>query len=180
MHKPVIKGQRISLVPISKAHAQAMFASVNDQEGNHLTGTTARFSFEQVEAHCRRVLTADDRVDYAITLPDGSYVGEVVLNDIDSHNRSAFFRTALAGQEHYNRGYGSEAIALLLDFAFNTLRLHRIELEVFVFNPRAIHVYEKLGFVREGLKREVLLWDGVYNDAIVMAMLERDYRAAQR
>ena len=177
MEKPTLKGKNITLRPITKADAQAMFAGVNEPEGSRLTGTTATFTFEQVEAHCARVFEADDRVDLAITLPDGQYVGEVVLNEIDTDNRSAVFRTALAGPEHYNKGYGSEALELLLDYAFGPLNLHRIDLEVFAFNPRALHVYEKVGFVREGLKREVLWWDDEWVDVIVMGILEKDYAA---
>ena len=54
--------------------------------------------------------------------------------------------------------------------------MHRIELEVYDFNPRAQHVYEKAGFMREGVRREVLLWDGEYHDAIVMSILEDEFR----
>jgi len=50
-----------------------------------------------------------------------------------------------------------------------------LELEVYDFNPRAIHVYEKAGFVREGVRRDVLLWDGVYQSAIVMSILKPEY-----
>jgi RimJ/RimL family protein N-acetyltransferase len=49
---------------------------------------------------------------------------------------------------------------------------------VFAFNFRAIHVYEKLGFVREGLRREVLFMDGVYHDAVVMGLLQYEYASS--
>ena len=59
--------------------------------------------------------------------------------------------------------------------ALKFLDLHRIELEVYDFNPRAIHVYKKAGFIQEGIRRDVLLWDGKYQSAIVMSMLKSDY-----
>ena len=94
-------------------------------------------------------------------------------------NRSASFRIALAGAAYFGKGYGSEATQLIVDFGFRELKLHRIELEVYDFNPRAQHVYEKAGFVKEGVRRDVLLWDGVYQSAIVMSILEDEWREAR-
>jgi RimJ/RimL family protein N-acetyltransferase len=58
--------------------------------------------------------------------------------------------------------------------------VHRVELEVHAFNPRARHVYEKAGFVREGTKRQALLWDGEWVDTHLMAMLAPDWEASRR
>lgn len=180
LEKPVLIGSRVILRPITAADAPAMFASLSDEEGRRLTGTQKSFTFEQVQEHCQRVVGADDRVDLAITLKDGGdYVGEAVLKDIDGVNRTAGFRIALAGQVHFGKGYGTEATRLLIDHGMRTLRLHRIELEVYDFNPRAQRVYEKVGFVREGVRRDVLLWDGVYHSAIVMGLLEHEYQPWQ-
>ena len=124
------------------------------------------------------MVEADDRLDYAITLPnDPRYRGEVVLNEIDWTNKSAHFRIAISGPENRGQGYGTEATRLILGHAFEVLWLHRISLEVFDFNPTAQHVYKKLGFVQEGVLREVLLWEGKYHSAIKMSLLAPDYRA---
>lgn len=88
-------------------------------------------------------------MDYAITLADDPrYRGEVVLNNIDWTNRSSNFRIAISGAANRGKGYGTEAAQLVLEHAFDTLKLHRVELEVFDFNPHAQHVYKKLGFVQ--------------------------------
>ncbi len=176
--KPNLSGTLINLRPIVKTDAPGMFAALDDEEGMRLTGTTASFTFEQVENFCARLFDADDRVDYAITLKDDpTYIGEVVLNEIDMDTRSAQFRIAMAGKQYYNKGYGSEATYLILKHGFETLGLHRIALEVYDFNPRAQYVYEKIGFVKEGVQRDVLLWEGKYQNGILMSMLEDDWRA---
>ncbi len=178
--KPTLVGEYVTLRPISAEDAPAMFASLDDPESTRLTGTQDTFTFEQVERHCARVASAEDRLDYAITRTgDPTYLGEVVLNEIDDRNHSAGFRIALARQELFGHGLGSAAMRLLFDHAFDALNLHRIELEVYDFNPRAIHVYEKMGFVREGVRRDVLLWDGKYHDAIVMGLLAEEYSAVR-
>ena len=178
MNKPILTGQKVVLRPVTVDDADAMFASLSDEESRRLTGTHSDFTLEQVRDFCARVSAADDRADYAVTLPgDPAYRGEAVLNDIDLVNRSAGFRIALVGTENRNQGYGTEAAALLLEYAFNTLKLHRIALEVYDFNPRALHVYKKLGFKQEGLLRDALVWKGIYHDAVQMSLLESDYRA---
>jgi RimJ/RimL family protein N-acetyltransferase len=177
--KPILSGERVVLRPITKADAADMFASLSDQESMRLTGTQDTFTFEQVERYCERIETAEDRADYAIILKsDPAYLGEVVLNGIDWENRSANFRIALAAHTVFGKGYGTEATRLILGFGFRTLKLHRIELEVYDFNPRAQHVYKKVGFVREGVRRDVLLWEGNYHSAIVMSILEGEYKSS--
>lgn len=175
MEKPTLIGPNLVLRPITEADASAMFNSAADPENRRLTGTQITFSLEDVEQFCRRIQTADDRFDFAITLKgDPQYIGEAVLNNIDWHNRSAGFRIALAGKAHFGKGYGSEATRLVVDFGLKTLKLHRIELEVYDFNPRAQHVYEKAGFQVEGIRRDALHWEGQYHNAIMMAILQAD------
>ncbi len=174
--KPTLTGERIILRPITINDAQAMFASLSDAESMRLTGTQQTFTLDQVQQYCQRIAEADDRVDYAITLKeDPTYLGEVVLNDIDWQNRAANFRIALASEKLFGNGYGTEATQLIVHFGFRTLKLHRIELEVYDFNPRAQHVYEKVGFVQEGVRRDALLWNGRYQNAIIMSILEHEY-----
>ncbi len=174
--KPILKGNKIILRPITVDDAEGMYSSLSDKESMRLTGTQDSFTFEQVQNFCKRLETADDRLDYAITLPDNpNYLGEVVLNEIDWDNQSANFRIALASESLFGKGLGTEATHLIIDHGFRELKLHRIELEVYDFNPRAKHVYEKIGFVQEGVRRDVLLWEGQYQSAIMMSILSHEY-----
>lgn len=85
------------------------------------------------------------------------------------------FRIALLPHA-VGRGYGTEATRAVVDHGFAVLGLHRIELEVYAFNPRAQRVYENCGFVVEGRRRDALCWEGTWYDAITMAVLETDPR----
>ncbi|WP_191303993.1 GNAT family N-acetyltransferase [Lentzea cavernae] len=161
----------MELVPLRREFAQAMARSrPNDAEVDRLTGTHATFTLEDYEAYVERTLNDPDRYTRAIT-EDGEFLGEVVLT-INPHNRSAGLRIAL--WDGFGKGYGSIAIRHVLDHAFTVLNLHRVDLEVYDFNDRAIHVYKKLGFREEGRLRDALLWDGVFHDAIVMSILSTD------
>ncbi|WP_434441933.1 GNAT family N-acetyltransferase [Lentzea sp. E54] len=161
----------MELVPLRKEFAQAMAAAgPHDAEVNRLTGTHATFTLEDYEAYIERTLNDPNRYTRAIT-EDGKYLGEVVLT-INPDNRSAGMRIAL--WDGFGKGYGSIAIRHVLDHAFKERDLHRVDLEVYEFNDRAIHVYKKLGFQEEGRLRDALLWDGVFHDAIVMSILSTD------
>ncbi|MEO5651797.1 MAG: GNAT family protein, partial [Marmoricola sp.] len=114
-----------------------------------------------------------DRLDLAITDQTGQLVGEVVLNDWDAGNQSCGFRIVV-GPAGRDRGLGTEATRLILDHAFDVLELHRVELEYYTFNPRAGHVYAKAGFLEEGRRRDALLYDGQWYDAVVMSVVATD------
>ena len=70
-----------------------------------------------------------------------------------------------------NKGIGKQAVKAVTDFGLYTLQLHRIELEVFDYNPRAQHVYECCGYQIEGRKKDGLYYDGNYHDILIMAIL---------
>lgn len=173
----MLVGDRVRLRPFREDDLDALWAMVNDEEGNRLTGTHATFTRHAVERWYLSRGEHDDRVDLAIAdLAEDTCVGEAVLNDIDHDNRSCGFRIALAGPHVYGQGFGSEATRLMLGHAFGRLELHRVELEVYEFNHRAIHVYTEAGFTVEGVRRDALRWDGAYHDALIMSVLAPEWR----
>jgi RimJ/RimL family protein N-acetyltransferase len=171
----VIQGNGLYLRPYTLDDAEAVLAGANEPAGRKLTGTHATFTMEQVVTYIENNSGDDSRAGFVICLPDGTVAGEVVINQIDPDNRSANIRIALFAEPYFGKGLGSEALRLMLDYGFGALNLHRISLGVYAFNARAIHVYEKLGFKREGVLRDALFYDGVYHDEIVMSILEDEW-----
>lgn len=179
--KPTLTGDLVTLRPIEVSDAPGLATLVADPEVVRLAGIHAPFTMEQLERWNEARATRGDRLDLAVVERAASvYAGELVLADLDPPNRSCSLRIALAGQRFFGRGLGTEAIRLALAHVFETVRLHRVELEVYAFNPRARHVYEKVGFVHEGTRREALCWDGQWVDAHVMSMLGREWRRRER
>jgi RimJ/RimL family protein N-acetyltransferase len=174
---PTIRGDRVVLRPMGPQDAEAMWADAHDDEITRFTGTHDRFTREQIERWCASRPVQTDRLDLAVTDPDsGAWLGEVVINEWDPDNRSCSFRIALSANGR-NRGVGTEATRLIVDHVFDVIDdppVNRISLEVFGFNRRGLAVYEKVGFVREGVLRDALYWDGEFHDAIVMSILRRD------
>ncbi|WP_029290144.1 GNAT family N-acetyltransferase [Cellulomonas sp. HZM] len=179
MDKPTLQGEMITLRPIRADDAPAMWAALGDEEGNRLTGTTQVFTLEEIEAWCASRGDAQGRYDFAVTAGGtDEYRGEIVLNEIDDVVRSANLRLAM-GPAYRGRGYGTEAIQLVLGFAFDGLGLHRVELDVLSINARAQSLYENIGFRHEGRRRDAYRDGDGFCDAIVMSMLEDEFRAGQ-
>jgi RimJ/RimL family protein N-acetyltransferase len=175
--QPVLTGERVRLEPLGPEVLDAYWAALNDPEGQRLTGTHAEFTREQTERWLQTRAEQADRADWAaMSRADGSYLGEAVLNDLAPDNETCGFRIALAGPHVYGRGYGTEITRLVVDHALDTVGLHRLELQVYAFNPRAQRVYEKCGFQVEGRRRDALLWDGERVDVIDMGILRTDPR----
>lgn len=111
-----------------------------------------------------------------IDVPSGRYIGHIRLNILSWDDRKARLAMGIYDRRFWSRGYGSEALRLMLRHGFDDLALHRIDLRVIEYNHRAIRSYEKCGFVREGIERESALVDGTWYDDVMMSILESEYR----
>lgn len=176
--KPVLTGSSTVLRPFTEADADVMWEIVQDPD-------VVRFTFEPSVRLTREGLRAwygsraeqPDRLDLAVTdRATGELVGEVVLNEWDPDARSCSFRT-LIGPRGRGRGLGTEAVRLIVGYGFERLGLRRVELAAYGNNARALHVYEKAGFVVEGVRREVRMRDGEWTDEVLMAILDREWAA---
>lgn len=148
-----------------------------DRDVARLTGCKETFTREEVTAFFLKSLAEDDRYFFLIVAPDGRIIGESVINEIDWDLRCANFRIGLYHMAERGRGIGTWAVEVTRDFAFEKLKLHRLALDVYSFNPRAERAYLKAGFRREGVLRDAVMDGGQYADDILMAMLEDEWRA---
>jgi len=180
--KPTLTGELVTLRPFVAGDLSAMREAIGDPDVGRLTGSV--HSSEEVadafdEATLREWYATRneqvDRLDLAVVdQVTGECVGEVVLNEWEQGNASCNFRI-LIGPGGRDRGLGTEATRLVLRHAFEALALHRVGLEVYAFNPRAQRAYEKVGFVREGVRRDALRFDGEWVDSIVMSVLATEW-----
>ena len=116
-----------------------------DNEVKRLTGTEKEFTEDEVKSFFLKCIRCD-RYDFLIFSPDGKVIGESVLNEIDRDAKKANFRIALFHSEYFGKGLGSWAAEKTIEFSFTEGGLKTLELSVFSFNPRAVRLYEKLGF----------------------------------
>lgn len=147
-----------------------------DKEVARLTGSKEVFTKDEVLSFFNKSIEDEDRYLFLVIAPDGRIIGESVINEIDFDLRRANFRIGIFHSGECGKGIGTWVVETIRDFAFEELKLHRLELDVFSFNPRAEKVYLKAGFKREGVLRDVLFDGKNYADDILMAILEHEWK----
>ena len=108
-------------------------------------------------------------------LDDDRLIGEAGLGGISWLHGEAWLYISLGDRACWGKGYGTDGVRVLLRYAFEELNLTRVSLGVYDYNPRAVRVYEKVGFVHEGRLRESVQRDGQPHDEIVMGVLRQDW-----
>lgn len=141
-------------------------------------GAPYRFINEDVDQrwYDKYLNTRSNSVRCAIVDETDEILGLISLMDIDSINRSASLHIMIGGHENRGKGIGTFAVMAMIDHAFNNLNLRRIELGVLENNIPAIRLYEKCGFIKEGLKRESNYKNGRYVGLIMMGLLREENR----
>jgi len=106
---------------------------------------------------------------------DARPVGNIALQDVDYRNRTAELGIYIGDPDARGKGFGTEAVRLMLGFGFNVLGLQNVMLRVFEYNQAAIHVYEKAGFREFGRRHQCQFMDGRFWDVVLMECVARDF-----
>jgi RimJ/RimL family protein N-acetyltransferase len=136
-------------------------------------------SLESTEKYLNSILenSSNDTLSYVIAEKDTlNYIGQIDIMDIDWIARIGILGIVIAGKDFHNKGIGTEAINLILKYAFERANLNKIELDVNEFNLGGIRCYEKCGFIKEGIIRESLYREGKYYSTIKMGILKREFK----
>jgi RimJ/RimL family protein N-acetyltransferase len=178
----LLAGERVRLRGTRDADLPAIAAALMDPG---IRITQSRTAAPLSEAAARSMIaewSANQGADVGFsieTLPDPpDLVGHVGLFATDLKDRSGTVGILLFRQ-YLGRGYGTEAMRLIVGYGFRELGLHRIELSVYGFNARAIAAYRKAGFVEEGRAREAIHHDGRWYDNVHMSILEHEWSAGR-
>ena len=165
------EGNRIRLRAFERQDVDANHAFVNDYETvrGMLSGIPFPSSMQD-EYRWLEQQTSYSRGEYQFAVEDGGgyLVGRCGVTRLDWKNRVAEL-AIMIGTPYRGRGYGSEAIALLCDFCFREMNLHKLKVSVFAFNEPAVRCYEKNGFIREGMLKGEIFRDGQYQDVVLLA-----------
>ncbi len=181
----MIIGERVRFRGVERSDIPCFVSWLNDPEV--IEGILIRYPISQAdeEGWFDRMLTrpVDERVmgiEAKEVAPDGStetwkLIGTCAFDHIDWRVHTTEFGILIGEKSFWNRGYGTDAVRLLVKHGFETLNLNRIFLHVFESNPRAIRAYEKAGFSQEVRERQAEYRHGRYLDVLLMAMLKEEY-----
>ena len=175
----MIYGKRIRLRAIEKADLEKFVEWLNDPEVIDGLLLYSPLSMANEEAWFENMLQRpSDEQPMVIEANDGTdwvMLGNCGFFRIDWRCRSAEVGIFIGNKSHWNQGYGTDAMKLLVDYGFSTLNLNRIMLDVYETNLRAIRSYEKAGFKHEGRKRQAMYKNGGYIDVLIMSVLKQDW-----
>jgi len=113
------------------------------------------------------------------TLADDTLIGVVALGDLQWNHQCAMMGIAIGDPDYWGKGYGSDAIQLMLRYAFHELNLYRVWLSTIGYNTRAARAFEKAGFRPEGVWREMIARDGQRFDVLHFGMLRPEWETLQ-
>jgi RimJ/RimL family protein N-acetyltransferase len=169
-----IVGKKCYLSPIDTNDAEKFTEWLNDMEllvNLQLYGGIINPESEKEFLH-----NLSREHNYSIIDPEtDKLIGNCGFLDIDHLNQTAEIGIFIGDKNYLNKGYGTEAFSLLIDYGFKALNLHNIMLKVYEYNERAIKVYEKIGFKRIGLRREALLRNLERHNIVYMDILPDDF-----
>ncbi|MDE2312251.1 MAG: GNAT family N-acetyltransferase [Patescibacteria group bacterium] len=171
----ILKGKKVILRPVRLSDAPRFVKWLNDPEVHKFLQTRRHLTLAFEKKWLRGALTSNANKIFAIQTLDNVHIGSTSLEINRDHDR-ATFGIFIGDKRYWNKGLGSEAARLIIDYGFTKLKLHRIELGVLEYNPRAIKVYRRLGFKREGIKHDFIKFRGKYFDDYHMAILDREWK----
>ncbi|MGV1790724.1 GNAT family N-acetyltransferase [Rhizobium sp. A37_96] len=176
MSSPILEGRNIRLRPPRAGDADVRVALGNSAEIGEMFGVS-RGDLKPVtrEGAARWLQWLADHPHAWVIEINGAFAGEIRLDNVNRQDRRATMAIGINNPALLGKGFGTEAITVLLHHAFGEMGLHRIGIRVLAYNKRAIRAYEKCGFVVEGRERETAYVNGSWHDDIMMGLLDREF-----
>lgn len=173
MHFKKLVGKLCYLSPVDSESAEKWTEWDNDLEVTLPLGDEAYeiFTLGRNQQSIESVMEKNMHAYEIVDLETDVSIGRILLIGMDHVNRTSMLGIGIGDKSYWGRGYGTEAIRLLLEYSFNILNLHSVWLGTFEFNKRAIRCYQKVGFKEIGRRREARIIAGKKYDIVFMDIL---------
>jgi len=171
-------GEKIRLREYRKSDIIDAQRYLNDSEIKKyiMSGIPYLYTLTDEEKWFENVSATKDTYNFAIeTIEEKLYIGGCGIDNVDWKNSIVVVGIFIGNKEYLNKGYGTDAMNVLISFIFNQMNINKIKLNVYSFNERAIKSYKKSGFIIEGVLRDEIYRDGQYYDKITMGLLKKDF-----
>jgi RimJ/RimL family protein N-acetyltransferase len=175
----MLKGDRVTLRALTKDDYPRLLGFKNDVEVELLGGgrpprpVTLEVMTEFFDEQ------AKDKENFGFAIEaNGTFIGDIGLFNVNRVNGTAEAGIGIGDREYWSKGYGREAMRLIVEYGFTIQNLHKIWLETHGTNVRAIKCYLAVGFVEEGRQREHVWSGGEYVDLVLMGLMRSDWNPA--
>lgn len=174
------KGTLVTLRELRVSDAEICKTWINDLEMAYQIygGAPMPFTVENERDYISRVSGRQNNQNhFAIEDPSGNFIGVCSYSEVNWHSRNCMIGWFIGDKNSRGRGYGTDMIKLLLKICFEELDLHKVSLNAFSYNEKAVRLYDRLGFVREGVFRQHVHAMGRRWDEIRWSMLKTEYQS---
>lgn len=173
----MLKGKKTRIRPLEESDIDILYQWSSDEEINYWSsGAWPLNTLQSKDQLIEKFLDSpSDNYRYAILNENDSLIGTIGFKELNIPSRSATLFVVIGNKTYWGHGYGTDAIITFVRFLFNQWNFHRISLDTWDENFRAIRAYEKVGFKIEGRQREARFVLGNYHDAILMGLLRHEF-----
>lgn len=176
-------GNFIKLAAVRASDAEQM--AKWQEDSNYLRSLDTDFAvlptYDSIKEQDLQQGTKSNSVHFRLrTIENDHLIGFVELHSIEWNNQSCLLAIGIGDSDHRGKGYGKDALWLILRYAFYELNLNRVGLDVISNNISAIEAYKKVGFTVEGSMRDAVYRDGKRYDRIIMGILRNEWIEMQK
>lgn len=175
----MLQGLKTSIRSVEEDDIDIVYQWYNDQEINLWSSgawpINTLLSKDQIAV--KFLDGAPDVYRYSILEENSRLIGTIGFKELNIPSRSASLYIVIGDKSYWGKGYGTDALIVFVRFLFTQWNLHRITLDTWDENIRAIRAYEKVGFIIEGRQREARYVYGSYHDSILMGLLRSEFLA---
>lgn len=172
----MLNGHKTVIRPLEEEDIEVFYKWYNDPEVNYWSSGSwplnTLLSREDIKSQYFEDL---DEHRYAILNLNEEIIGTIGFREVNIPARSATVFIVIGEKEYWGQGYGADALKTFLQFLFQQWNFHRISLDTWDANIRAIKSFQKLGFICEGKLREARFVQGEYRDALIFGLLSSEF-----
>lgn len=172
------RGEKVILRELRGEEVSIALGWFNDYEVRRYAQNRVAYPFTMADekGYYESISGMKDTYTFAIETLEGVYIGNCGVNSIDWKNSRVVIGIVVGEKDHWGKGYGTDAMKVLLNFIYNEMNINKVELAVYGYNERAIACYKKCGFVEEGRVRQAIFREGRYFDEVLMGLLRSEWQ----
>ena len=172
-----LQGKQIYLATLERKNCKKLYEDFEYDFSNPTEPLHMGYSVEKSDEWFDEIqkLQGKENIRLGIFLNDGEVIGDVALQSLDSKNRSCSIGMGIAKIENRNKGYGKQAVTLILEYGFKNLGMERITANTLEINISAQKSLEGVGFALEGRERKAVYFSGKRYDRLIYGLLAEEY-----
>lgn len=175
-----LQGENVVLRPFTNDDVPIFTKWFNDPEIRPFLNGYLPVTEDDEKGFLENIRKNSTNIIFFVIIVKQKVIGLMSLNSINWKDRTAISAAVIGEKEYWGKGYGTEAKMLLLDYAFNTLNLHKIRSLVIAYNKRSYSYSMKCGYKVEGRLKQQVFKNGKYQDEILLAVFKKDWQLAQK